>query len=116
MTQSSVGKSALTLRVGALAALVLLAPLSVAQAASEQRGRAFAQANCARCHAIGPAGASPLAGAPAFRELHRRYPVEQLAEALAEGITAGHAAPMPEFELEPAQIADLLAYLTTLQR
>jgi mono/diheme cytochrome c family protein len=93
-----------------------LAQQGRADAGRPDAGRAFAQAQCARCHAIGAAGASPLAGAPAFRELHRRYPVEQLAEALAEGITAGHAAPMPEFALEPAQIADLLAYLRTLQR
>lgn len=88
---------------------------ALAQTGRPEAGRALAQANCARCHAIGTTGASPFAGAPAFRDIHRRYPVEQLAEALAEGIGTGHPA-MPEFQLEPAQVADLLAYLRTLER
>ncbi|PWS34759.1 cystathionine beta-lyase [Falsiroseomonas bella] len=101
-------------------ALPLLAVLIGAAGASAQEGRpqagrTFAEANCARCHAIGATGTSALPAAPAFRDLHRRYPVDQLAEALAEGIGTGHAA-MPEFQLEPAQIADLLAYLRTLRR
>jgi cytochrome c len=96
---------------------MLLCGAGVAQAQTghPERGQAFAEANCARCHAIGRTGTSPLAAAPAFRSIHARYPVEQLAEALAEGITTGHAA-MPEFELGEAQIADLLAYLRTLER
>jgi len=60
-------------------------------------------------------GPSPLADAPAFRELHRRYPVEDLAEAFSEGIVTGHPT-MPEFQLDIAQIGDVLAYLKTLER
>ena len=75
----------------------------------------MAQANCARCHAIGRTGGSPLAAAPPFRTIHRRYPVEQLAEALAEGMETGHPV-MLEFQLSQAQIADLVAYLRTLER
>jgi mono/diheme cytochrome c family protein len=86
-----------------------------AQTGQAQRGEVFAAANCAQCHAIGRTGTSPLAAAPVFRDLHRRYPVSQLAEALAEGIMTGHSA-MPEFQLNQAQIADLLAYLSTLER
>lgn len=99
-----------------LSALVLLCAASVALAldGNPQAGRTFAETNCARCHATGATGNSPLAPAPAFRDLHRRYPVDQLAEALAEGIGTGHAT-MPEFQLEPAQISDLLAYLKSLQ-
>jgi uncharacterized protein (DUF433 family) len=44
-----------------------------------------------------------------------RYPVEDLAEALAEGITTGHPT-MPQFQLDPAQINDLIFYLHTLER
>ena len=101
----------------AVSALVILfaAIPALAQDGRPQAGRAFAEANCARCHAIGPTGASALPAAPAFRDLHRRYPVDQLAEALAEGIGTGHAA-MPEFQLAPPQIAYLLAYLKTLER
>jgi mono/diheme cytochrome c family protein len=96
-------------------ALTLL-PLTPATAASpqEQRGKTFALNNCAKCHAIDKVSPSPLKIAPPFRTLHKRYPVETLAEALAEGIQTGHPT-RPEFQLEPDQIGDLLAYLKTLE-
>jgi hypothetical protein len=52
--------------------------------------------------------------APPFRELHKRYPIESLAEAFAEGISTGHPT-MPEFQLPPDQINDLLSFMRTLQ-
>jgi hypothetical protein len=55
-----------------------------------------------------------LAIAPPFRELHKRYPVEDLEEALAEGISTRHPA-MPEFRLEPSQIDDFIAFLKSLE-
>jgi cytochrome c len=78
------------------------------------RGRAFVEANCSACHATGPTGQSPLAAAPPFRYLEQKYPVENIAEALAEGIITGHAE-MPQFVLEPPQIGDVIAYLKSLQ-
>ena len=81
---------------------------------SAQRGMQFVRANCARCHAIDKVSPSPLAAAPPFRTLHQRYPVDSLAEAMAEGIVTGHPA-MPEFRLDPGQITDVLAFLRTLQ-
>jgi cytochrome c len=80
-----------------------------------ERGRAFAQANCASCHAIGPDGVSPLSAAPPFRALQQRYPVEDLEESLAEGIMTAHRA-MPQFRLEVGQINDLIIYLKSIQR
>lgn len=77
------------------------------------RGRELATALCGRCHATGPAGASPLPAAPPFRTLKERYPIESLAEGLAEGLVTGHPG-MPEVQLEPAAIADFLAYLGSL--
>ena len=47
--------------------------------------------------------------------MHTRYPVENLEEALAEGIVTGHPT-MPEFRLDPDQIENLIAYLKTLER
>lgn len=97
--------------------LIGLAALTGSVAAQEgriQRGRVFAETNCARCHAVGRVGQSPLPIAPPFRDLHKRYPVENLAEAFAEGIVTGHPS-MPEFQLDPAQINDLLAYLKSLE-
>ena len=93
-----------------------LITLTPAAAASPQllRGKTFAMYFCARCHSIDRVSPSPLKIAPPFRTLHKRYPVEALGEALAEGIQTGHPT-MPEFQLEPDQIGDLLAYLKTLE-
>jgi mono/diheme cytochrome c family protein len=101
----------------AFCVLLLLATTTASVAQSDpraQRGRTFAQANCAQCHAIGAVGESPLRVAPPFRTLHQRYPVETLTEALAEGIVTGHPS-MPEFRLDVAQINDLIAYLKSLE-
>ena len=99
---------------GLMAALLISTTIR-AEDAAVQRGRAFAQANCARCHAVGSAGESPLPKAPPFRALHQRYPVENLVEALGEGIRTAHRA-MPEFQLEEPQIGDLIAFLKSLER
>ena len=105
--------------LAAAAAAALLAVPSVASAQSqspaEQRGQTFVRANCSRCHAIDKVSPSPLSVAPPFRDLHRRYPIDVLAEALAEGIRTGHPS-MPEFRLDPGQIGDVIAYLKSLER
>jgi cytochrome c len=77
-------------------------------------GRAIVQQNCSRCHAIGTTGESTHPKAPPFRIIVTRYPVEDLAEALAEGIVSGHPA-MPQFVFEPQQINAILAYLNSLK-
>ena len=94
-------------------ALITLAP-AVAASPDEQRGKVFALTNCARCHSVDRVTQSPLKIAPPLRILHKRYPIETLAEALAEGIQTGHPT-MPEFQLDPDQIHDLLSYLKTLE-
>ncbi|QAU45878.1 c-type cytochrome [Bradyrhizobium guangzhouense] len=96
-----------------LIGLFLITP-ALAAPTAEQRGKAYARANCARCHAIDRRSESPLKIAPPFRTLHQRYAIDSLEEALAEGIYTGHA-DMPAFELEPEQIHDLLSYLKTLE-
>ena len=96
-----------------LLALLLMSP-ALAATKAEQRGKAYARANCAACHAIDRKSQSPLKIAPPFRTLHNRYPIETIAEALAEGIQTGHPT-MPEFRLDPDQIHDLLSYLKTLE-
>ncbi|MBX3582610.1 MAG: cytochrome c [Rhizobiaceae bacterium] len=97
----------LLMSVGPLNAALALSP-------SEQRGMTFAKTNCSQCHSIDPAGPSRLAEAPPFRDLHLMYPVEDLQESLAEGIRTGHPS-MPEFHLEPDQIADFIAFLKSLE-
>jgi mono/diheme cytochrome c family protein len=108
-------RGAMTRTLAFTAALAALALATFADARpSAERGRAMVERSCAMCHAVGPTGDSPNAAAPPFRELHKRYPVENLAEALAEGIVTGHPM-MPEFKLSPRQIDDLIAYLKSLQ-
>lgn len=84
--------------------------------ASARRGQAIAKENCATCHAIGRTGKSPLAKAPPLRTISKKYPLESLEEAFAEGIVVSHRSPeMPPFEMEPQQISDLLDFLRSLQ-
>ena len=78
-------------------------------------GRAIAEARCARCHAVGTTGVSPLGKAPPFRNLHKRYPVENLAEALAEGILVGHPE-MPQVAFQPPEIEAFIAFLNSLSK
>jgi cytochrome c len=85
-----------------------------APAQNAQRGADIARANCARCHSIEKSGASPFQPAPPFRTLHERYPVETLEEALGEGIFTGHPE-MPEFQMEPDEIGDFIAFLKSLE-
>ena len=105
---------------------LLMAALSVASAPSlagaaemqspaAQRGLTFVRVHCVQCHAIDKVSTSPLKIAPPFRTLHLRYPIENLAEALAEGIVTGHPT-MPEFRLDPGQVGDVIAYLKSLER
>ncbi len=98
----------------ALAAMCAASALNIAAAQDVSAGRAMAQKLCARCHAIGPIGDSPLADAPPFRIFSSKYPIDSLAEAFAEGIVVGHP-DMPEFKFEPDEIDALLAYLDSIQ-
>lgn len=95
-------------------ALFVTSPV-FAQEGRIQRGLTFARTHCSQCHAIGPYGDSPLAEAPPFSTFEKNYPIENLAEALAEGIVTGHPS-MPEFQLDAAQINDLIAYIKSVQR
>jgi mono/diheme cytochrome c family protein len=70
--------------------------------------------NCSRCHAVDRAGTSPHPEAPAFRTLGERYPIDSLAEALAEGLMTGHP-DMPEFVFEIDEVKAILAYLHSIQ-
>jgi cytochrome c len=100
---------------GAAGALLFAVTGAQAQDPAAQRGLMFVRTHCAQCHAIDKISPSPLRAAPPFRALHLRYPVENLQEALAEGIVTGHPS-MPEFRLDIGQVADVIAFLKTLER
>lgn len=76
-------------------------------------GLAIVTEKCARCHAIGMDDKSPHEKAPPFRDVVMRYPSENLAEALAEGIVSGHP-DMPVFVFVPDEIEGFIAYLDSL--
>ena len=80
-----------------------------------RRGEALLSSDCAPCHAVGQTGDSPHKGAPAFRTLGKRYPVESLEEALAEGFMSGHP-DMPEFQFDADDVGAIIAYLKSIQQ
>jgi mono/diheme cytochrome c family protein len=80
-----------------------------------RRGEALLITNCARCHAVGRNGVSPHPQAPPFRTLSRKFKVEGLAEALAEGISTGHP-DMPEFVFEADEVGAIIDYLKSIQQ
>jgi cytochrome c len=82
--------------------------------ASVRRGQELLESNCSHCHAVGRTGASSHAAAPPFRTLSRRYPIEELTEALAEGLSVGHV-DMPEFVFEPDDVGAIIDYLKSIQ-
>ncbi|MBN9308581.1 MAG: cytochrome c [Devosia sp.] len=102
---------------GAIAVLVLgsaaLAGPGMALADPITEGHVLVDEYCSDCHAVGRTGDSPLAIAPRFRELHQRYDIEDLSEALVEGIVTAHPE-MPEFEFDPQQAAAIVAYIKSL--
>ena len=98
--------------LGLVLAAVAVVWTAAARASEIEAGRALADRLCARCHAIGPTGASKLSKAPPFRIIANRYSVWSLQEALAEGIVTGHA-DMPEFKFDPDQIEALLTFMDT---
>ncbi len=100
--------------LGLMFALLALFPAAPAFAANNiEKGKAFVERHCARCHATGLDDDSHMPEAPPLRSLHTRYPIDSLTEAFAEGIVTGHPA-MPQFELDMDTISDMLAYIKSL--
>jgi mono/diheme cytochrome c family protein len=115
-------RSGLVLTAMALAAM---AGAARAQASGDVvAGERIAQRNCSACHAVA-GGVSPLAEAPPFRDLHRRYPAGGLAQLLQEGMIAPETPPeegsprrhpiMPMASLGADEVAELTAYLKSLE-
>lgn len=110
---------AATVMVTAAAALSLPVVPIAAQSTQRgvqnvQRGVVIARTYCMKCHSIDKVSPSSLAIAPPFRDLHKKYPVERLEEALAEGVVTGHPS-MPEFRFDADQVGDFIAFLNTLK-
>jgi cytochrome c len=93
---------------------VQLTPVADLQNPRVRRGRTLVEATCAACHAVGRFDASRLKSVPPLRDVHKRYPVEDLAEALAEGLVTGHPS-KPEFRFEARDVDDIIDYLKSLE-
>ena len=108
------------MRARSWAFLIATAFIGTAGAASAaekdltDKGEALVREHCSRCHAIGKEGASPHEDAPPFRTLSQSYPVEDLAESLAEGIVSGHP-DMPIFVFTPQDVDAIITYLQSVQ-
>ncbi len=100
----------------AAALLVSVAPMPAPAAEKDltNKGKVLVEKNCSRCHAIGKEGNSAHPEAPPFRTLSSRYPIEDLAEALAEGIVSGHP-DMPIFMFGPTDVQAIIDYLNSIQ-
>lgn len=77
------------------------------------KGRALLEQHCSRCHGVTTDDASKHDKAPPFRDVFKRYPAENIAEALAEGIVSGHP-DMPEFTFNTDEIDAIVMYLDSL--
>ncbi len=102
-----------------ISAMVLLtvglsSPAMAVEKDLTDKGRVLVQKNCSRCHATGTEGVSPNPEAPPFRTLSSKYPVEDLAESLAEGIVSGHPE-MPIFVFSPHDVDAIIDYLQSIQ-
>jgi mono/diheme cytochrome c family protein len=105
--------------------LILATPLLIAACAtdrdtstlteSEAKGKAFAQANCASCHAL-EEGVSPNPNAPSLRRAAQRLPTWMVAGSLETGVQIGHTTEMPIFVFKDDDVTNLLAYFETLKQ
>lgn len=93
---------------------LIMGLVNLPASADPGEGRRLVESNCARCHAIGETDRSAHPEAPPFRGLWKRYPLDALDEAFAEGIYTGHP-DMPEFLATPEQIEAIINYIGGLR-
>ena len=78
-----------------------------------RQGAALAERNCSPCHAIGVSDSSPNKAAPEFRTINQRRPLFWLRAPVTRGVFATHEK-MPKFNLTPAEIDSVIAYINSL--
>lgn len=100
-------------------ALALVSTASAGLGAPESKsklaahGKAILQEKCGRCHAVGPAGASPLRRAPPMRTIYKRFVPRELQAELSEGMVSRHRQ-MPQIEFSDEDVYAILTYLYAL--
>jgi mono/diheme cytochrome c family protein len=96
-----------------LAALALLSPAS-AQDNLVQRGRQILTEMCSQCHSIDKTGHSPLAGAPAFRDIDLRVDLDKFTDQLRQGLHSPYE-DMPSVRFARDDARAIVAYLRSIQ-
>jgi mono/diheme cytochrome c family protein len=95
-----------------LCALAALAAAPDARAADARRGEQLAQSHCASCHIVAPHARNEVAQAPPFEVIGQKYGFD--AGMIANAITGPHR--KMNFAPNPAEAADIAAYIATLGR
>jgi mono/diheme cytochrome c family protein len=78
----------------------------LAQSGNVERGHAMFQMNCAGCHGVQADGKV----GPSLRDISDR----RSQFSLIHQVVSGQTPPMPQFQANPQEMADLLSYLKTL--
>lgn len=94
----------------ALAVLGFVLSVAPVLADDISAGKALAELNCHRCHALGDAGESPFKEAPPFRTLHEYFEEGELEQAFNEGMVVAHPA-MPQWVMTSDQARQLAAFI-----
>lgn len=111
--------------IGAAVALAAASAALSQTSPDAAAGQRVAERYCGGCHAI-TGTKSPLADAPPFSTIYRRYPPGGLDQILEEGMLAPSERPeeggvtrlhprMPQVDLDPDQRSELKAYLRSLE-
>ena len=72
-------------------------------------GKALAEVNCGRCHALGTSD-SPFKEAPPFRTIHENFSEGELEDAFNEGMVVAHPA-MPHWVMTPDEARHLATFI-----
>ena len=89
-------------------------PAEPATSTASSEGRAFAEASCASCHAIGRTGSSPNPSAPPFRAIVNREGAS--AETLSTVLRGPHNVPRAmDFWISEREVEAIIAYMLTLR-
>ncbi len=76
-------------------------------------GKALLASKCGRCHALDVTSVSPLAEAPPFRDVFKKFPTEELRIRLSEGVVS-HYKSMPMIDFTDEEVTAIITYLSTL--
>lgn len=72
-------------------------------------GESIARRNCAECHTLDAAKASPLSDAPSFPSLRQRFGRDAMAQIIHERMEVIHPR-MPKLQLDEDEIVEFLKY------